>query len=81
MNQLKPPNELKLTGNVEENWTRFKQRLDLYLIATNSDKKEDKQKIAILLTVAGPDAVEIYNTFEFADEERDKFQSVIDKFT
>ena len=80
MNQLKPPNELKLAGNVEENWTHFKLRLDLYLIATNSDKKEDKQKIAILLTVAGPDAVEIYNTFEFTEDERDKFQSVIDKF-
>jgi len=36
----------------------------------------DKQRIAIFLTVAGQEALEIYNTFTFTDEEKDRCDSV-----
>jgi len=49
--------------------------------------KPDARKIALLLTVAGPDAIDVYNTFHFRpaaegveDEDPNKFTAVIGKF-
>lgn len=81
MNSLKPPAELRLTGNLEENWRRFKQRLDIYLKATGYALKPDDEKAALFLHVAGEEALEIYNTFEFAeDEEREAYDTLVQKF-
>ncbi len=80
MDQIPPPSALQLTGNVAENWKRFRQRFELYLTAIGAGETPDTQKIAILVTVAGPDATEVYNTFTYTDEEVDKYKVVLDKF-
>ncbi|CAN7976724.1 unnamed protein product, partial [Ixodes persulcatus] len=80
MDVFKPPEGLNLTGNVAENWQRFKQRVELYLRATETTKRTDEQRAAILLHVAGLDAIEVYNTFTFAPEEKQDYQTVLKKF-
>lgn len=53
----------------------------LYLQAIGLDNKPDARKIALLLTVAGPQAVEVYNTFVFATaDDKEKFDVVVAKF-
>lgn len=47
-----PPDELKLTGNVNENWKAFKQSFELYAFAIGLDGNEWR-KIALLPTVPG----------------------------
>ncbi|KAI4903194.1 hypothetical protein NFI96_028888, partial [Prochilodus magdalenae] len=48
---------------------------------TGLDAKPDTRKIAVLLTVAGPQAIEVYNTFVFGEgEDKDKFEDVLKKF-
>ncbi|KAM7293499.1 hypothetical protein ISCGN_026629 [Ixodes scapularis] len=42
MDTLKPPEPLRLSGNLEQNWIKFKQRLEWYLKATGFAKKKDK---------------------------------------
>ena len=37
-------------------------------------------KVALFLTITGPEALEVYNTFTFTEDERGKLQPVIDKF-
>ena len=72
---LKQPEGLKLVGNVESNWRSFKQQFGLYMAAIRLDSKPDARKIALLLTVAGPQAIEVFNTIEFgadADEDKEK---------
>ena len=45
------------------------------------DTKLDKRKITILLTVAGQEAVDMFNTLTFDDGERDNYNtSVLNKF-
>lgn len=58
MEGLRPPDVLLLAGNVAENWRKFKQRLELYLEATESEDRQrtEKRKAAILLHVAGPES-------------------------
>ena len=51
------------------------------MAAIGLDNKPDARKIALLLTVAGPQAIEVFNTFEFAEpDDRQKYDAVIRKF-
>ena len=69
-----------LAGNIAENWRKFKQEFELYLVATGLDTKTSRHKIALLLHVARKQAIDVYNTFSFTEEEDGDFDSVIEKF-
>lgn len=71
--------ELKLTSNVNENWEAFKQSFEVYTLAIRL-KGDDQWKIALLLTVAGRSALDVYNMFVLTEEEKDKYEAVIGKF-
>ena len=60
---------------------KWKQQLELYLTATESDEKSDKIQSSILLTCIGEKGREIYNTFSFTDESHKlKFRQIIKQF-
>lgn len=63
------PNRLSFEGNVAENWRRFKQNYEIYIVAAGHSRKTKKEKSCILLNLAGEDAVEKYNSFTFNEEE------------
>nr|CAI5844124.1 unnamed protein product [Callosobruchus analis] len=51
------------------------------LLASGKDNKDDNVKIAILLNLMGENGLIIYNTFDYTeDEERNKLQTVLQKF-
>ena len=52
MDKLDPPKSLILTGNLTENWRRYKQQFEIYLIASGLDKKDGKVQAMALLHVA-----------------------------
>lgn len=52
----------------------------LRLSATEGDAKDEKIQCSILLTVAGEDAVEVFNTFTFTEDEQNKIAPLISKF-
>ena len=81
MDGIKPPESLLLEGNVDENWRAFKQRFLLYVTAIGASEADGARKVALLLTVAGPQAIEIYNTFTFgAAQDRDDLDKVLKNF-
>ena len=81
MDAVKPPGPLKLTGNVDASWRTFKQHFQLYIEAVRVAQRAEERKIAMLLTVAGPEAIEVFNTFVFArPEDKGKFDEVVKKF-
>ena len=63
MDKLPPPSELQLTGNVSDNWAKFRQNFEIYLEATRSAGKAERVKTSMLLQVIGEEALELYNTF------------------
>ncbi|KAK9686357.1 hypothetical protein QE152_g37237 [Popillia japonica] len=67
---VKLPAVLKLEGNLSENFRKFKQNFEIYLIASGKDKATEQVKVALLLNAIGKDAVEIFNTFKLSDEEK-----------
>lgn len=81
MDALRQPPPLVCSGNLEVNWTRFRQRLDIFMLATGFSTKKPAEEVALLLHVAGEEALEVYNTFKFSDgESRDDYDVVVKKF-
>ena len=77
MDKSNPPDPLIFDGNIRELCKRWKQELELYLVATEKDRKESKVKSSILLSCIGRQRREIYNTFTFSQEEENFDYSVI----
>ncbi|XP_077511488.1 uncharacterized protein LOC144121920 [Amblyomma americanum] len=83
MEQLKPPDQLLLTGNIANKWALFKEKFELFLEATASTKepRTEAAKTALLLSVAGDDALEVFNNFTFsAEESKNDYATVVSKF-
>ena len=81
MDSCNKPNSLCLSGNVSENWRRFKQQLEIYFIASGQDEAHNKVKVSLLLNFGGEEAIEVFNTFTFETED-DKwiYKTVLSKF-
>lgn len=82
MEGLKPPAGLDLLhGNLSEKWRRFRQRFELYLVATGCASKPAKVQSSLFIHVAGEEAVEVYNTFTFENaDDRHSLDITMDKF-
>jgi hypothetical protein len=81
MDHLAPPKGLDLSTNVAENWRRFKQQFQIYVVASGLGEKDDKVQAMTFLHVAGPEALEVYNTFDWAAEgDNEKLQPIMGKF-
>ncbi|XP_077550596.1 uncharacterized protein LOC144163726 [Haemaphysalis longicornis] len=83
MELLKAPPPLQLTGNLSEQWKRFKQKFELFLVATTTKEqpRSEAAKAALLLSVAGDDALDVFNTFTFeAQECKEDYATVVSKF-
>ncbi|KAK9511200.1 hypothetical protein O3M35_005806 [Rhynocoris fuscipes] len=73
--------QLKIGGNVQENWKRWYQKFTNYLIASEKYKKPDIVKTAILLHLIGDQGLDIYNSFKWnSNDDKNNFQIVVDKF-
>ncbi|GBO00870.1 hypothetical protein AVEN_226930-1 [Araneus ventricosus] len=75
-----PPRGLNFNGNMADNWRRFKQLFEIYLIASGNEAKSSEVKVAILLNAAGEEAVEVFNTFNLSAEDRKDFDKVVNHF-
>lgn len=82
MDVVKPPEPLHLSGNIRKNWLVFKQKLQLFITATEPEKpRPSAVKAAILLSTAGDEALDVYNNFSFAaGENREDYDTLVRKF-
>ncbi|XP_077522668.1 uncharacterized protein LOC144133441 [Amblyomma americanum] len=83
MDLLKPPEPLQLSGNLSQNWKRFKQKLELFIKATTpkDDPRSGAAKAALLLSVAGDEALDVFNTFTLGEQEdKEDYDTLVRKF-
>ena len=79
--KFSPPREILFSGNLRENWLRWKKEFGFYLTATEGNSKPDAVKILSLLTALGEKGREVYYTFIFTDDiEAMKYDTVLQKF-
>ena len=76
------PDPLKITGsNVTDNWSRFKEQWNNYVIAADLGDATEEKRAAVFLTCIGSDAYDVFRTFEFADAaSRRKIDTVVAAF-
>lgn len=79
---LPPPEPLKLSeGNISASWKKFKQKYVNYEIATGISLKDSATRVATRLTVIGNDAIYVFNTLTWDEEDDDKkIDKVLSKF-
>ena len=80
MDNLKPLNALSLTGDIAENWKRWKQRWEIFSLASGCKDKAEDVQCAIFLHQIGDDTLNIYDSFTFSTTEKDKIAPLITKF-
>ena len=73
------PGPLDLGGNKAENWRRYQEDFTIYLASTEKEGKPDAVKIALMLSCAGRELVDIFNTLKFDDEGDKKYEKVVEK--
>ena len=75
------PPQLNLRGNLAVSWKRFKRVWENYEIAAGLDTKENPLRVATLLTCLGPDAIELFDGFTFAeDADKEDPDKIIEQF-
>ncbi|XP_077562494.1 uncharacterized protein LOC144178475 isoform X2 [Haemaphysalis longicornis] len=84
MEFLKPPDPLRFSGDISRNWKLFIQKFNLFLASsetTDQKPRPESAKGALLLSIAGEEAIEVYNTFTFAEGESNlDYATVVKKF-
>ena len=69
MDDLKAIDALSLNDDIAENWRRWKQRWSLFVIASGAHEKGENIQCVTFLHMIGEDALNIYDTFTFQDNE------------
>nr|XP_022902184.1 uncharacterized protein K02A2.6-like [Onthophagus taurus] len=80
MEGFRQPKSLSLSGNVSENWRRFKQNFEIFMSATEKNNLQSNVKAAILLNLVGEEAVEIFNGFNLKEDEKIDYKKVMESF-
>ena len=82
MDKLTPPEAQNLEkNNLANAWRRWKQHFEVFSLASGLSEKGEKVQVAPLLHIAGPDALEVYNTFTWEDEnDKNKANKTLEKF-
>lgn len=77
---VKPVENLKLDGNLCENWRRFKRNFDIFMLAAELNAKPHGTKINTFLNAIGEQAVEVFDTFNLTAEQKVNYDSVLKSF-
>ena len=64
---IQPP-PLSLEGNLSENWRRWYQKFGFYLMYKSETVKKEVEKVGLLLSMIGDEALDVYGTFKFTDD-------------
>ena len=76
-----PGNFNPIGSELASGWKKWVEQYDFYMKATEKDKKDSDVQVAILLTLLGPDSMDIFRSFEWATEiDKDDVDIVKEKF-
>ncbi|CAH0563013.1 unnamed protein product [Brassicogethes aeneus] len=80
MDEARKPSQLSLDGNISANWKKIKQSYQIYMKATEKNLKSEEIKTNIFLSIAGEEAIELFNTLDIKEEDRVKETNVMEAF-
>lgn len=78
MDSVKVPEKMSFK-DAREDFHRFRQMFEFYMLASKKIKNSEEEKIAELITFLGHEGLDVYNTFDIRKEELN-LKNVLDKF-
>ena len=78
--QAVPPSRLSLKENKVENWKLWKQTWENFLIVGRLQTQAEDYRRALLLSYIGNDALRVYNSMQFENDEARTVANIIKKF-
>nr|XP_022921165.1 uncharacterized protein LOC111429474 [Onthophagus taurus] len=79
MEQLRLPAPLSFEGDIVENFRKFKQSFEIYLIASGKNEKASEFKVALLLNLMGEEGLEVYNALDLTAEQKKSYDTVLEE--
>lgn len=80
MEFVKPVDNLKLDGNLSDNWRRFKRSFDIFLTAAELNDKSYQIKVATFLNAIGEEALEVFESLNLTGADKGNYNTVIAAF-
>ena len=83
MDRFRAPEPFAFDGpNIAQRWMRWQKQFVTYFTACEISKKTKTVQVSILLHVAGAEAQEVHEQFQFnEDADKDDYTKVLEKFT
>lgn len=76
---ITPPSSFHMSGNIAKNQRNFRQVFQLYLPCIGAEGKPEQVQPSLFLLMAAEEACEIYNHFQFAEDEQIRFSAITAK--
>jgi len=67
--QIPLPPKLELSGNLAQNWKRWRQLWDSYGIVSEINQRPKEYQVATFITCIGMEGLEVYNGLPFKEEQ------------
>lgn len=77
---IRPPKSLTILSDKQANWKQWIQQFEWYATAIQLDKKPENVQAATFMSVIGPEAIDIFNSFNLSDAEKGKISTIKEKF-
>lgn len=77
---IKPPANLQIDSDKSSSWKKWLQQFEWFATAIQLDKKPVEVQAATFMSVIGPDAIEIYNSFNLTVAQQNNLQIIKEKF-
>ena len=76
---FRPPSELAFDGNLKKNWSNWKAKFDIFLIASKRENDQERVKVAMLKNIIGDQANDVLKTFTYScNEDQVKLSQIYD---
>ena len=70
---------MSLKGNVQENWSYFKEQWEYYLVASGLSEKTGKVQIATFLVIVGKECYQVYRKLALTTEQKADLEAIVEE--
>ena len=74
---LPVPESMNLSGNVQENWSYFKEQWQNYLVASGLNEKAGEVQIATFLVLIGKECYQVYRKLALTEEAQKDLNAIV----
>ena len=75
---LPVPESMNLSGNVQENWSYFKEQWQNYLVASGLNEKAGEVQIATFLVLIGKECYQVYRKLALTEEAKKDLNAIVE---